>query len=357
MDPVRLAVIGCGNIAPSYTRAIKTHPELAVVGFYDLDTDRARALAGEHGGKVYVSLDEALTDPDVEVIVNLTIFNAHYDVSRQALDAGKHVYSEKPLAMTPADANDLVERAAARGLRLAGAPTVFLGAANRAAGRLIRSGAIGEVRAIYAEVNHGRIETWHPNPVPFYAVGPLWDVGVYPLTLLTTMLGPARSVTAAGRVVMPDRVTKDGTPYRVTTPDFVIAAIEHASGAISRLTASFYVSHRSSRQKSGLEFHGDVGSLALESWAAFDSPVVAGNFGEELKPVDLIAPTVGGTPWGTGISEMAQAIAENRPQRVTGDQAAHIVEILEAISTSIRTERPVAVFSGFPTPVPMPWAV
>ena len=151
-------------------------------------------------------------------------------------------------------------------------------------------GRLGQVRVAYAEVNHGRIETWHPNPVPFYAVGPLWDVGVYPLTLLTTMLGPARSVTAAGRVVMPDRVTKDGTPYRVTTPDFVIAAIEHAGGAISRLTASFYVSHRSSRQKSGLEFHGDIGSLALESWAAFDSPVLAANFGEELKPVELIAP-------------------------------------------------------------------
>ncbi len=122
MDPLRLAIIGCGNIAPSYTRAIKTHPELAVVGFYDLDGGRAKALADEHGGRVYATLGEALADPEVEVIVNLTIFNAHYDVSRQALDAGKHVYSEKPLAMTPGDARDLVDRAAARGLRLAGAP-------------------------------------------------------------------------------------------------------------------------------------------------------------------------------------------------------------------------------------------
>jgi predicted dehydrogenase len=355
--PTTIAIIGCGNIAGPYTQDIARHPHLRLKGVTDIDLARAQALADKAGCAVYPSVEALLADPEVSIVVNLTIFEAHFEVSRRALEAGKHVYSEKPLALNVADAQALVALARERGLRLGCSPFVHLGEAQQTAWKLIRDGKLGQVRVAYAEVNHGRIETWHPNPVPFYAVGPLWDVGVYPLTLLTTMLGPARSVTAAGRVVMPDRVTKDGTPYRVTTPDFVIAAIEHASGAISRLTASFYVSHRSSRQKSGLEFHGDVGSLALESWAAFDSPVVAGNFGEELKPVDLIAPTVGGTPWGTGISEMAQAIAENRPQRVTGDQAAHIVEILEAISTSIRTERPVAVFSGFPTPVPMPWAV
>lgn len=352
MDPVRLAVIGCGNIAPSYTRAIKTHPELAVVGFYDLDTDRARALAGEHGGKVYVSLDEALTDPDVEVIVNLTIFNAHYDVSRQALDAGKHVYSEKPLAMTPADANDLVERAAARGLRLAGAPTVFLGAANRAAGRLIHSGAIGEVRAIYAEVNHGRIETWHPNPAAFYGVGPMIDVGVYPLAVTTALLGPAARVTAVARTLMPARRTKDGADFTIEAPDFYLAIIELVSGAVMRLSVNFYVDSHSHGAES-MEFHGDLGKVWVSNWISQNATVKRAPFGEEYAPVDVEdAPEPGPFDWAMGLADLARSMRTGSPQRITGEQAAHIVEILAAVNQSAAEGRPIEITSRF-TPPPL----
>ena len=354
--PTTIAIIGCGNIAGPYAEDIAQYPHLKLKGVTDIDLTRARALADKAGCDVYPSVEAILADPEVSVVINLTIFEAHFDVTRRCLEAGKHVYSEKPLALNFADAQRLVALAQQKGLRLGCSPFVHLGEAQQTAWKMIRDGQLGTVRVAYADVNHGRIETWHPNPVPFYAVGPLWDVGVYPLTLVTVMLGPARSVSAAGNVVMPDRITKSGAPYHVTTPEFVVATIEHAGGAVTRLTASFYVSQRSSRQKSGIEFHGDAASLAMESWFSFDSPLAFGAFNEELKPVGLVAPSSGGTPWGAGISDMAQAIAEGRQHRVTGDQAAHIVEILEAISTSMQTGRPVAVSSSFPSPAPMPWA-
>ncbi len=352
MTPLRLAIIGCGNIAPAYTQAIKTHPELAVVGFFDLDCGRAQALADVHGGRVYATLADALADPAVEVIVNLTIFNAHYAVSRQALEAGKHVYSEKPLTLTTTDARELVDLAAARGLRLAGAPITFLGAASQTAGRLIRAGALGEVRAIYAEVNHGRIETWHPNPAPFYAVGPMIDVGVYPLTLTTAILGPASRVWAFGKTLMPERRAKDGQPFTLTAPDFYLAAIELACGAVLRLSVNFYVDIWSHGAET-IEFLGDAGKLWMSGWLAQDAAVKLAAFEKDYEPVAVPgAPPPGPFDWGIGLVDLALAMRTGSPQRVTGEHALHIVEILEALNRSSVEGRPVDIGSRFTPPPP-----
>lgn len=223
---IRVAIIGCGNVSNRYAERIKTYESCELLGFSDLDPARAQAFAAQFGGRAYASLEELLADPAVELVVNLTIHHAHYAVSRQCLLAGKHVHTEKPITLRYAEAKELVELAEARGLRLSSAPITYMGEAQQTAWKLLRSGRAGRVRLAYAEINHGRIEAWHPNPEPFYAVGVLWDVGVYPLTLLTTMFGPVRRVTAAGKVVYPDRVTKEGRAFSITTPDFVTAMLE-----------------------------------------------------------------------------------------------------------------------------------
>jgi predicted dehydrogenase len=359
---LNVAIVGCGNIAGPYAHTLKAYPHIHLLGATDVDPQRAQAFVAEYGGTAYPSLDDVLADSRVDAVVNLTIHHAHPAVITRCLEAGKHVYSEKPLAMRYADAQALVDLAQAKGLRLACAPMTFLGEAQQTAWREIRSGRLGPVRVVYAEVNWGRIESWHPNPGPFYEVGALFDVGVYPLTLVTTFFGPARRVTAYGTLLYPDRVTREGTPFHISTPDWVVAAVELTSGVVVRLTTNFYVGHHSKQQ--GLEFHGDAGSLYLGSFQNFDAAVEVAPFGGSYAPLPLVregyqlqfGERTLRTEWGRGVVELADAIAADRPQRVTGAQAAHVVEICEAISTSLAEGRPLEVQSRFTPPAPMEWA-
>ena len=356
MTPLGLGLVGTGNIAGGYAKDALTHPEIRLVAATDLDPTRAAAFAETYALRAHASLEELLADPDVDIVVNLTVHHAHYDVTKQALEAGKHVYSEKPLALRASEAQELVELATARGLRLGCSPSTFLGEAQQTAAALIRSGRLGPVRAIYAEVNHGRIETWHPAPAPFFDVGVMVDVGVYPLTIVTTMLGPARAVRAWGWDLMPERVTIDGTHFRIGSPDLIVSAIELDGGAVVRLTTSFYVG-RPTRQHGGLEFHGDDASLALGSFQDFDATVELGAYGEAFETVEHVRPAFRGTAWARGVAEMASAIDEGRPHRASAEQAAHVVDILEAASTSMAEGgRRIGITSTFAPPPLMPWA-
>ena len=352
--PLRVGIVGCGNIAGPYAKTLRPYAEVELLGATDIDPARAQALVDTDGGQVYPSLDAMLADPRLDVVVNLTIHHAHPAVIAQCLAAGKHVHSEKPLALTYGEAKALVDLAEARGLRLSCAPITFMGEAQQTAWKAIRDGLLGPVRVVYAEVNWGRIESWHPNPGPFYQVGALFDVGVYPLTLATTFLGPARRVTAFGKVLFPDRVTKEGHPFHIDTPDWVVAAVELESGTVVRLTTNFYVGHHT-KQK-GLEFHGDKGSLHLGSFQDFQAPVEYGEFGGSYQLLPPVKEPFPGTEWGRAVVEMADAMAHHRPQRATGAQAAHVVEILCAIQQSYTEGRPVAVTSSFTPPSPMPWS-
>lgn len=351
---MNVAIVGCGNIAGPYSKDIKKHAALNLLGFTDIDHARAQHFASEHGGTAYASLEALLADPAVETVVNLTIFEAHYEVVKRALEAGKHVYSEKPLALEYAQAQALVELARARGLRLAGAPITFLNEAQQSAMKLVRDGLIGPVRAVYAEVNHGRIETWHPNPAPFYAVGPMLDVGVYPLALATAMFGPAQRLSAFATTLKTSRVTKDGAEFRVHTPDFYVVNIEFP-GTVMRLTVNFYVSPQS-HQAEGMEFHGDAGSLRLESWFQAGCALHHAAYGEAYQPLPLVQDTSLWIDWARGLVDLAEALHERRPSRVTGEHAAHVVEILEATNQSVRSGQAVELHSAFVTPEPMPWA-
>jgi len=357
-----VAIAGCGNIAGPYAHTLTSYPHIHLLGATDVEPQRAQAFVAEYGGTAYPTLDDLLADPRVDAVINLTIHHAHPAVITSCLEAGKHVYSEKPLAMRYAEAQALVDLAQAKGLRLACAPMTFLGEAQQTAWRVFRSGRLGPVRVVYADINWGRIESWHPNPGPFYEVGALFDVGVYPLTLTTTFFGPAQRVSAYGTVLYPNRVTKAGQPFQITTPDWVVAAVELASGTVVRLTTNFYVGHHG-KQK-GLEFHGDLGSLYLGSFQNFDAEVEVAEFGGTYAPVELarasyrtqIGERVLTIEWARGLADLAEAIAADRPQRVTGAQAAHVVEVCEAINTSLREGRPVEIQSRFTPPPPLEWA-
>jgi predicted dehydrogenase len=349
---VNVGIVGCGNIAARYAERIGAAPGLALAAATDVLPDRAHELAASFGGVAHESLDELLADPNVELVVNLTAPQVHAQVTRAALGSDKHVYSEKPLALSHDEARSLVDLAAERNLLLGGAPSTLLGEAQQTAWKLVREGAIGRVRIVYAEANWGRLERWHPSPQALYGVGAFVDVGVYPLTIVTAMFGPARRVTAYGTVVLPDRSTKGGEPFHLEAPDFVVAAIELEGGVVVRLTATFYV--EPSKQR-GLELHGDDGRLYMATWDAADSRLEIAN-GGDYRPVELLREPYPGIDWSRALVDLAEAARDGRRPRASGVHAAHVVEILDAIRTSAQDGRPVDVRSSFPAPEPLDWA-
>lgn len=349
-----IGIIGCGIIGAEYAKDLLNYSELQLVGVADIDVEKARSFAIEHNTHAYDSTEALLADNRIDIVLNLTIHYAHTEVIRKCLDAGKHVFSEKPLSMTYADARTLVDLADEKQLRLGCAPFTLMGEAQQTAWKLLREGKIGTVRVVYAEVNWGRIETWHPIPQPFYDVGPLFDVGVYPLTILVSMFGPAKRVQSYGKVVYPERLTKRGMPFQISTPDFGVTVIEMSDGTIVRLTTNFYVGHRT--KQTGIEFHGHDGSIHLTAWQNFDAIVEHAKFGEAYSSIPLVREGTQGTPWARGVQEMAHAIRENRLHRFTGELAAHVVDILESSAKSMQDGCPVDVTSTCVTPPPMEWA-
>ena len=350
---MRIALVGAGNIADRYASAIDAAPELDLAGATDLELARAEAIVAEHGGQAYPDLAAVLADDGVDAVVNLTVPQAHAEVTAAALEAGKHVHSEKPLALRHEDAVRLAELAVARGVRLSSAPTTLLGEAQQTLWKLVREGAAGRVRAVYAEANWDRLETWHPDPRSLYAVGPVVDVGVYPLTILTALFGPIRSVWAAATTLEPERKLLDGTGFSPETPDFWVALAHHETGVLSRLTATFYVGPGKQR---GIEVHGDEGSVYMPTWAEADSRVEVQRRGGEYERVELVRQPFPGIDWGRALVDLAAAIQEGRPHRASADQATHVVEVLDAIRVAAESGGEVAVRSEFTPPEPMEWA-
>ena len=239
-------------------------------------------------------------------------------------------------------------------LRLSCSPATLLGEAQQTLWKLVREGAIGRVRAVYAEANWDRIERWHPDPRSLYAVGPVVDVGVYPLTTLTAMFGPVRRVRAYAATLEADRTLLDGTAFTPGAPDFVVAVLEHEDAVVTRLTASFYVGP--SWKQQGLELHGDDGSLYMPTWAEANSRLSFSSAAASTQTVPLVREPFPGIDWGRALADLAHALEEGRPHRSGGEHGAHLVEVLEAVERAGRDgdggRRPLA----FPSPEPMDWA-
>jgi predicted dehydrogenase len=351
---VNVALVGCGSVAERYAACIAAHESLALVGVTDTLEERAAALAEAFGVAQYRSLDELLSDDQVELVVNLTVPSAHAPVTAAALEAGKHVHSEKPIALRYDEALELVDLARRTGRRLSSSPATLLGEAQQTAWKLVRDGVLGDVRVVYAEANWGRIESWHPTPQALYAVGPLVDVGVYPLTILTAMFGPVRRVAAYGAMLQPDRTTLSGESFALAAPDFIVSVLE-LENVVARLTTTFWVRH--GRQR-GMEFHGADGtSLHLASFQEFDAGLeLTSDGGDTYATVPLLREAYPGTDWARPLAELVEAIAEGRPHRASAKQAAHVVEVIEAIARSQAEGGPVGVRSEFEPPTPLDWA-
>lgn len=350
---MRCALVGAGNIATRYAEAIVREPALELAGATDAIPSRAEELSLAYGGRAYASLAELLADGAVDTVVNLTVPQAHAEVTAAALRAGKHVHSEKPLALLYEEARALVDLAAELGLRLSSAPATLLGEAQQTLWKLVREDAVGRVRVVYAECNWDRLERWHPDPRSLYSVGPLVDVGVYPLAIVTALFGPARRVQAYATTLEPERRLKDGTAFTPAAPDFVVAVVEHETAVVTRLTASFYVGPSKQR---GLELHGDDGSLWLPTWAEANSRVQVQRRGGGYESVELVREPFDGIDWGRALADLADAVATGRAHRSTGEHAAHLVEILNAVDVSLDRGGAVEIRSTFPPPDPMEWA-
>lgn len=355
MRGLGVAIVGCGDIAARYAEDIARQPHLRLVGATDLDAERAAAFAERHATRVYRSMEEALADPAVEIVANLTSHRAHVPVSTAAIRAGRHVFSEKPMALTADDAHALLRLAGEHRVRIAGAPIVNLGEMAQTARRWVDDGRLGRVRLAWADVNWGRIERWHPAPQSFYDVGPLFDVGVYPLTLLTGLFGPVARVQADAHRLLPERVTTAGAKFEIGAADYVVASLEFESGLVARLTVDFYVADPA-RQR-GVELHGDAGSLWLSNWFQFMGTLEFAATGEAFGEVPLLRTPEAEMPWAAGLDELAAAVIEDRPALVSGEQAAHVVDVMESILRAAERGRAEEVASRFERPPPAPWTL
>jgi alcohol dehydrogenase (NADP+) len=336
---VHCLFVGAGAIAEEYAAGL-AGTDLELAGVCDLETDRAAALAEDHNCPWFTDLDAALAAVDAPLVVNLTGHAAHAPVTRTALEAGRHVYTQKPLALDAEAAGELLELARDRDLALGVAPDNERGPSQRRAARLLADGRTGPVRLGYAHAHVGRVTDWHDRPESFLSVGPLYDGGVYPLTLLVSWFGPVERVRTADALdVWPDREDR-----RPETPSHVEATLSFASGPVVRLTASFYAPHRS-REFYGLELHGDDGSLYLEGTGAMDTAVDHvrfGGVGREYTPVPPQSPSEP-VEYVDAVERLAASVGGGNPDRRTGRRGAHVVGICNAIETAAAEGGPVSV--------------
>jgi len=364
-----IGIIGCGNISDAYFKGAARSALVQVKGCADLNAEAAQAKAALYGATA-MNLPVLLADPDISLVVNLTVPLAHAAVSRQVIDAGKHVYSEKPLAANFADAAALMARARAKGLRVGSAPDTFMGASHQACRRAIDAGAIGKpVGGAAVIMSHGA-ESWHPNPEFFYKVGggPVLDMGPYYVTQLVNLLGPVRRAVGLATIGNPTRtVTSEplkGAKIHVEVPTTVNGVLEFAGGANVAMSASWDVWKHN--RTTPIEIYGTEGTLLGVDPNFFgNTPRVCGPDGI-LRDVDIAAHPFGianremrnGTMQADyrmiGLVDMAIAIQQERAHRANGDMALHVLEALEALATSSASGRFINLTTTCERPEPVP---
>ncbi len=368
---MNIAIVGCGYVATMYAKTLPHHGCLRLVGAHDSDPARIDSFVARWPSRRYATLDELLGDPSVETVLNLTNPRAHFEITRRCLERGKHVYSEKPLAMTAADAEVLVRMAAAQRLHLCSAPCSVLSETAQTLWHAIRSSAIGRVRLVYANFDDGMIA---PSQAPWnwrdergvswpakdeFEVGCTYEHAGYLLTWLCAYFGPARRVTAFASCQLPDK----GIAVDAMAPDFTVGSIEFDAGVVARITCSLVAP----RDKS-LTVVGDAGVAFVTDVRNDRAPVFVrpsnGNRIEaavqrRLRPItrwleqrvpaaviDRLAakryrPVKSAKPAAVaadkpvdfllGVSELAEAIAAGRAPYLSPQLGAHIVEIIEAL--------------------------
>jgi predicted dehydrogenase len=357
MRQVNVGVVGCGNISGIYFKSGKTFQILNVVACADLIRERAEAAAKEHSIPKVCSTDELLADPDVQIVLNLTIPNAHYDVSLKALEAGKHVHVEKPLAITREEGRRLLEAAKAKGLRIGCAPDTFMGAGLQTCRKLIDDGRIGKpIGATAFMLCHGH-ESWHPDPEFYYKAGggPMFDMGPYYLTALISLMGPIEGVAGAARITFPERTItsapKRGTKITVDTPTHIAGIINFASGAIGTIVTSFDVW---ASELPCIEIYGSEGSLSVPDPNGFGGPVRLRRMGESEWSEAPLTHGFAENSRGIGVADMAYAIGSGRRHRANGEMAYHVLEAMHGFHDAAKDGKLYRMQSTCDRPTPLP---
>jgi predicted dehydrogenase len=245
LDPVRVGILGCGDIAPVYLESLRHFGEVSCVAVADVSQARAAALACSHGVPRAVDPERLCTDPDIELVLNLTPPQEHFQLAHRAVAAGKHVYNEKPLAATPERARQLLVAAHHQGVRVGCAPPP--GGVWQTCRSLVDRGVIGRPIGANAVLLERGYEAWHPRPRPYFrpGAGPLLDMGPYAVTALVFLLGAVRRVIGFASTAIPERVAgtgpEQGTRFTIGISDHVIGAMQFTNGAVATITASYAV--------------------------------------------------------------------------------------------------------------------
>ncbi|SFM15558.1 Predicted dehydrogenase [Paenibacillus sp. 1_12] len=358
MEKVRVGIIGCGKISAIYFKNCQTFSALEVTACADLNVARAEASAEEFGIAKACSVAELLADPDIDLVINLTIPAAHADVCIQALEAGKHVYVEKPLAVTREEGQRILAAAKKQGLLVGSAPDTFLGGGIQTCIKLINDGWIGTPIAASAFMIGRGHEHWHPDPEFYYAPGggPMFDMGPYYLTALVALLGPIQRVTGSAKISYPERTItsapKFGQKIKVETPTHVAGVLDFHSGAIGTIITSF--DSFGGSQVPRIEIYGSEGTLSVPDPNTFGGPVlVRRHDAKEFSEVPLIHGYTDNSR-GLGVLDMAFAIRNGRLNRANGELAYHVLEAMHGFHDASEQGKHYVMQSTCEKPLPLP---
>ena len=349
--------MGAGNISDAYIRGVRMFEVLELLAVADLDVERAKAKANEHDISKGYSAEDLLADNDIDLVINLTIPAAHAEVSLQALEAGKHVYSEKPLAIKVSDGKRLVETAKANTLALGCAPDTFLGGGIQTCRKLIDEGAIGRPHAASAFMMGYGVESWHPNPFFFFQYGghPLFDMGPYYLTTLVNLLGPIKSVVGFTQTGIHERTVSSqphaGKSIPIEAPIHSTALLEtHGGQAVTLIVSGEIIAS----DLPHIEIYGDEGTLRVPDPNIFGGPVKLKTKG--MKEWETVSLSHGYTDnsRGLGAADLASAVLADRQPRASAELAYHVLETMQSIQDAADKRKFVDLSSAASRPAPLP---
>ena len=352
----KIGIIGCGNICGIYFKRCKAFQVLEVAACADLLPERAKAKGEEFGVKA-MSVKELLADDDIKIVVNLTIPKAHAEVAFAALEALKSVHNEKPLAITRADGQKMLELAKRKKLRVGCAPDTFMGAGGQTCRKLIDDGWIGKpVAATAFMMNHGH-EGWHPDPEFYYKPGggPMFDMGPYYLTALINLMGPVRRVTGSVKASFAQRLVtsqpKNGAIIKVEVPTHVAGVMDFHGGAIATIITSFDVW---GAELPRIEIYGTAGTLSVPDPNTFGGPIRIRRAGEKEWSAVPLSHGYAENSRGIGVADLACGLKSGRAHRASGELAYHVLDIMHAIHDASKEGKHIELASTCKQPAALP---
>ncbi|WP_278103100.1 Gfo/Idh/MocA family oxidoreductase [Microbacterium proteolyticum] len=360
--PLGVGVIGAGVISQTYLENLTSFPDVNVVAVGDLLPDRARAKADEHGVTAAGTPDDVLSNPDVDLVVNLTIPQVHVEVSSAAIAAGKHVWTEKPIGLDRDATRALLAQADAAGVRIGSAPDTLLGPAFQTAKRAIQNGVIGEPLFVQTSFQTQGPDLWHPDPAFLFArgAGPLLDMGPYYFSALVSLLGPIAAVTARGSRPRLERTIHTGPRAGETFPVEVPSTVQVLTSFAAGQHGTHLLSFDSALERHGVvEIHGSEGTIVLadpnrfEGRIAYVKPLGVFRDGMKTEQEWIEIPNEGVVVGrGLGVLDMARSIAADRPHIATGELGFHVLDVMLSAEESSATGRTLEIDSTV-APVPL----